>query len=180
MDKELFFEKLFINSELADKICSDLNLTRREYSEYSMRFDEERKEEIVQIKRIRKLYHNKEASKDLDLIDFPDFNAFYKWYKNQYEKQGGKCYYCKTDERVIAALFEIKFNNRKRTNRGKHLEIERKDSINNKYSQGNCVLACYFCNNDKSDIFNEHEYLEYLKDRKSFLINQYEKLNDTK
>ena len=30
------------------------------------------------------------------------------------------------------------------------------------YSVDNCVLSCYFCNNDKSDIFSEKEYIEVL------------------
>lgn len=180
MDIELFFEKLFINSELAENICSDLKLERKEYSEYAKLLDTERKDEITQIKRIRALYHNKKSLEYFDLQDFSDFNAFYKWHQNQYKKQDGKCYYCKTDEKVIATLFEKKYKDRKRTNRGSHLEIERKDSLQNKYDRANCVLACYFCNNDKSDIFNEQEYLEYLKNRNTFLNNQFEKLNDSK
>ena len=174
MDIEQFFEKLFIKSELADDICRDLKITRKEYSEYSTRLDGERKNEIEEIRRVRSLYHNKRKLKD---FDFMDFYSFYNWHKVQFAKQAGKCYYCKTDESVIAKLFETKYKNRKRINRGKHLEIERKNSDSNKYNKENCVLACYFCNNDKSDIFNEYEYLEYLKDRKEFLTRQF---NDIK
>jgi len=67
----------------------------------------------------------------------------------------------------------MKYSHRKRINRGNHLELERRDAKNNYYSPENCVLACYFCNNDKSDIFDENEYLEYLKDRRVFFENQY-------
>ncbi|MCB0536944.1 MAG: hypothetical protein KDE33_05380 [Bacteroidetes bacterium] len=174
MDIENFFEKLFINSELADDICRDLKISRKEYSEYAKQLNDKRKDDIQIIRRIRSLYHNK---KDLDGFGFENFNRFYKWYRTQYQSQEGKCYYCKTDEKVIASLFENKFHNRKRTTRGKHLEIERRDATDNLYNEGNCVLACYFCNNDKSDIFEESEYLEYLKDRKGFLTAHYEKLN---
>lgn len=174
MNIEIFFEKLFINSELADDICHALNITRKEYSEYAKRLDNNRKNEIQIIRRIRSLYHNK---KNIEGFRFKNFNHFYKWYRTQYEIQEGKCYYCKTDEKVIANLFEKKFQNRKRTTRGKHLEIERRDATDNLYNEENCVLACYFCNNDKSDIFEENEYLEYLKDRKGFFTSQFERQN---
>ena len=177
MDIEIFFEKLFIKSELADKICKDLNITRKEYTEYSIKLASERATEIAEIKRVRSLYHNKKGLKE---FKFANFNSFYKWHKSQYSKQKGKCYYCKTEEKVIAILFEKKFQNSKRTTRGRHLEIERRDASDNLYNEKNCVLACYFCNNDKSDIFEENEYLEYLKDRKRFLTTQFEKINGNK
>ena len=175
MDIEKFFEKLFINSELADDICQDLGISRPMYTEMSKKLDLERKTEIQEIKRIRTLYHNK---KKLESFDFDNFNRFYKWYIAQHKTQNGKCYYCQTDEKVIATLFEKKYHNRKRTTRGKHLEVERRDSLKNTYSSENCVLACYFCNNDKSDIFSEQEYLRYLKDRNKFLTNEYDSLDD--
>ncbi|MEQ8237935.1 MAG: hypothetical protein RIA69_01915 [Cyclobacteriaceae bacterium] len=174
MDTDIFFEKLFINCELADNICLDLNITREEYSEFAKKLDNERKNEIQIIRRIRSLYHNK---KNLEGFSFESFNHFYRWHRIQHQSQEGKCYYCKTDEKVIANLFEKKFQNRKRTTRGKHLEIERRDTTDNLYNEENCVLACYFCNNDKSDIFEENEYLEYLRDRKGFLTTQFEILN---
>ena len=177
MNTEIFFEKLFIDAELADDICRDQNISRKEYSDYAMQLDTERKSEILIIKRIRSLYHNKRG---LEGFSFPDFNSFYKWYISQYQTQKGECYYCGTSEKVIAELFEKKFHNRKRTTRGKHLEIQRRDLTDNLYNKENCVLACYFCNNDKSDIFDEHEYCEYLKDRKAFLIRQYNKLDGSR
>ena len=62
MDRELFFEKLFINSETADQICKDLKMGRPEYTALSIELDNERKEQILGIKRIRSLYHNKKDS----------------------------------------------------------------------------------------------------------------------
>lgn len=173
MDKDEFFERLFIKSELADNICRDMKITRNVYTELSKELGSNRAAEISEIKRSRSLYHNK---KKLIVFDFDDFNAFYKWHQIQYETQASKCYYCDTDEDVISELFSKKFQHIKRNKRGKHLEIERKNSVNNLYNKDNCVLACVFCNNDKSDIFNEKEYFEYLKDRKGFLINEYKKL----
>jgi len=43
--------------------------------------------------------------------------------------------------------------------RGISLEVDRKDG-KKEYSPGNCVLACYPCNNAKSDVFSYNEFLE--------------------
>ena len=43
MDIEIFFEKLFINSELRNPICSELNITKSDYSFYALKLDNERK-----------------------------------------------------------------------------------------------------------------------------------------
>ena len=43
--------------------------------------------------------------------------------------------------------------------RGQRLEVERPES-KEPYSPENCVLACYPCNNAKSDVFSYAEFLE--------------------
>lgn len=43
--------------------------------------------------------------------------------------------------------------------RGKNFEVDRKDN-SRQYSPDNCVLACYPCNNAKSDVFSYQEFLE--------------------
>jgi len=155
-----------------------LNIDRKEYSALALALDTERKSEIKDIKRIRTLYYNKRSKEDeFDTNAFSDFNVFYKWYIAQYISQDGKCYYCGTDERIIAELLERLYSDRKRVKRGLHLEIERKEKNPNIYTPSNCVLACYFCNNDKSDIFTEIQYRAYLKDRKGFFISEHNKLN---
>ena len=170
--KDKIFEKYFINCELAKNVCSDLDIKSKELTQLSNQINKERSDEIREMQRIKNLYNNKKNI-NKDKVKFLNFNEFYKWYISQYAKQQGKCYYCKTKEKVIATLFTKKFLSTKRTKRGHHLEVERLDSKNNEYSKTNCVLACYFCNNDKSDIFSEDEYFEYLKDRKIFFENQY-------
>lgn len=169
---EVIFEKYFINCELADNICNDLGITRKELSGFYNRINENRKKEILEVRRIRSLFHNKQGVN----FKFNSFLEFYRWYIRQHEEQNGQCYYCKTGEKVIATLFSNRYTSAKRQTRGQHLEIERRDAKNNNYSVDNCVLACYFCNNDKSDIFTEEEYFEYLKDRNVFFNRQFEDL----
>lgn len=85
---------------------------------------------------------------------------FFKWHNEQI-LQG--CYYCGLQEKEQQNIIESKileskrFYTTKNGTRGKHLEIDRKDPVG-PYSEGNCVLACYFCNNDKSDIFQADDY----------------------
>lgn len=172
MDEQLFFEKLFINSELSEQICSHFGIDVPEYRKLSLKMVETRSDEITKIKRIRSLYHNKKGSN----FRFATLRDFYDWYNTQHKKQEGKCFYCGTDELIIRSLMEKKFAHRKRINRGNFMEVERRDAKGNIYDKDNCVLACYFCNNDKSDIFMEDEYLEYLKDRKGFFLKEFDKL----
>ena len=104
---------------------------------------------------------------------FQDFDEFLKWYNNQIKK----CYYCELKEEesqilVTKILKSSRFPKNgisgRGTSRGMHLEVDR---INpkGKYSKENCVLCCYFCNNDKSDVFHGDEYKEFSKDRIGFL-----------
>jgi len=158
----------FVDCELAEYVCQEIKIDRSMLTKFSSQIDEERKDEVQEMRRIRQLYNNKKG----DDFEFTSFSSFYKWYVGQHRKQSGCCYYCKTSEKVISELFVKKFLLNKRPNRGMHLEVERRDSKSNKYNEDNCVLACYFCNNDKSSIFSEGEYFEYLKDRKSFFEKQ--------
>jgi len=167
--KDKIFDKYYINCDKADDVCRELDIIRADLTKYSKEIDTEYKDELIELKRIRQLYHNKKGLKN---FDFLNFNAFYRWYLAQLKEQQGYCYYCKTDEGLIAEFIDKKKEFIKRPNRGKHLEVERRDAKSNIYNAENCVLACYFCNNDKSDILNEEEYFEYLKDRRLFFEKQ--------
>ena len=48
------------------------------------------------------------------------------------------------------------------------LEIDRYQA-DGKYEIPNIVSCCYFCNNDKSDIFNSDQYKLFMENRISFL-----------
>lgn len=68
------------------------------------------------------------------------------------------CHYCKITKSEIEKLGEnLKLN--KKSFRGWTLEIDRLNS-NFEYYPKNCVMACYWCNNAKTDEFTESEFLK--------------------
>lgn len=77
---------------------------------------------------------------------------FIKWYVGQTSR---KCCYCGCNEEELKAFYMANESKRKRT-RGRSLEIERKED--EPYSERNCELACYWCNNAKSDVFTVKEF----------------------
>lgn len=83
---------------------------------------------------------------------FGEYESFYNWYIEQKQE----CYYCKIKVDTIRYLLD---NNiiHERLNRGRSLEIEKLNPAG-QYCRENCVLACYFCNNDKSQIFTVEQY----------------------
>lgn len=104
---------------------------------------------------------------------FADYEDFEDWYN-----QDKKCHYCGLTEEESQEIVHkgILTSNRfpkggqfkRGVNRGYWLEIDRKKPKEN-YSRENCVLSCYFCNNDKSDVFDDEQYEEFVKDRGAFL-----------
>lgn len=68
------------------------------------------------------------------------------------------CVYCGI---TIPKVIELANNQKlyKKNYRGWTLEIDRKDS-NLEYSPDNCVMACYWCNNAKTDEFTHEEFLK--------------------
>ena len=69
-----------------------------------------------------------------------------------------QCAYCNTSIKQIEILVEKK-QVFKKSLRGWSLEIDRKNS-NLEYSKDNCVMACYWCNNAKTDEFSYDEFIE--------------------
>lgn len=118
-------------------------------------------------------YKSKVKKKKSDFESYEDF-------KGWYNSQSKVCYYCGLTEEesqmiihkgfLISKRFPINGIFKLGTNRGYWLEVDKKDPRQN-YSKDNCELSCYFCNNDKSDVFNVHQYQEFKKDRIGFLKN---------
>ena len=134
------------------------------------------------LKPIKSLKSNFSQRKRKGLNSFDSFEDFHNWYN----KQNKVCYYCglREEEMQKIVLIGILKSNRFPQNgiigrgqsRGIWLEVDRLEPKEN-YSSENCVLCCYFCNNDKSDVFNAIEYKEFKENRVEFLRR---KLNDNR
>jgi len=98
---------------------------------------------------------------------------FLNWYSENLDLG---CYYCGIEiETQISIIergklssnrfFTYKYKNKigveKYGTRGKSFEVDRKNP-KGPYSIDNCVLCCYFCNNDKSDVFTESQYCNFI------------------
>lgn len=92
-------------------------------------------------------------NKDYIGIQFP-----VKFPKNEFKEllNYQECAYCHI---TIADINQMANNKqlRKKNYRGWSLEVDRLDS-NKEYSKDNCVMACYWCNNAKTDEFTEDEF----------------------
>lgn len=82
---------------------------------------------------------------------------------NQFKKllEVEHCFYCGITENKIAKLADS-HKLYKKSFRGWSLEIERLNS-NYEYSPKNCELACYWCNNAKTDEFTPDEFTKVAK-----------------
>ena len=129
-------------------------------------------EYIIKSKEKLKINFNQRRREGKNL--FIDFEDFYDWYINQKKS----CHYCSLDESEMQSIVMqgIVTSNRFPQNgiigrgqaRGVWLEVDRLQPKAN-YSRDNCVLSCYFCNNDKSDVFDGVEYKLFMEDRVGYL-----------
>jgi len=70
------------------------------------------------------------------------------------------CHYCKVSDAEIKML-RSRGRIRAKANRGYSMEIDRQKP-NLEYSKENCVLACYWCNNAKTDEFSYGEFSKHI------------------
>ena len=112
---------------------------------------------IEEKERIKK-YYNANKSK---LIGFEDRQSFINWYMHELYINENKCHYCETSIFVIRELLNNNIIQYRRVGksgtRGANFEIDRMNPFDG-YSRENCVLSCYYCNNDKSNTFNYEIY----------------------
>jgi 5-methylcytosine-specific restriction endonuclease McrA len=113
---------------------------------------------------IQKLISSIEKEKKLEIESFRlDYiaNIFpTKYPANQFEKliHSEECSYCGITIEMVTDLAN-KQQLYKKNYRGWSLEIDRKNS-NFEYAPENCVMACYWCNNAKTDEFTYDEFKE--------------------
>jgi hypothetical protein len=120
-----------------------------------------------------KWYNSKVKKKQVEIMTFEIFHAWYL-------KNANTCHYCNLTAQESQKIVKTGLLKSKRfpqhgivgrgTSRGMWMEIDRYDPKGN-YEIGNIVPACYFCNNDKSDVFTGDQYKKFIKDRIGFLRN---------
>lgn len=84
------------------------------------------------------------------------YEAFEKWY----EAQEKKCCYCGLTEKESEILFNKYPECTRGGRRGKSLELERKQPSPLYDDLKNLDLACYWCNNAKTNYFTADEFAE--------------------
>ena len=87
---------------------------------------------------------------------------FASWYVKKLKEQNCACYYCKTSIHDINLLIAAgKLKTRKVRGEGKRGPVLEIDKQGETYDEKDCVLACYYCNNDKSYTTNGDDYGKY-------------------
>jgi len=140
----------------------ELNLSLAEFEDY--------RGLIQSIQKLRAL-HQSIKSRSGDKYKFNGFKNFYNWYI----KEEQVCCYCGITEQNLETIKNNGWGTKRR--RGSKLEVERVDTNSNDYSESNCALACYFCNNHKSDVITKDDFSTYFKEPMKLYL---EKLTKTK
>jgi len=101
-------------------------------------------------KEINRLYRSKKELKKIDL------NTFKEWYY----KQNNCCCYCGLTVTESYRLFEKFPESTRGGRRGRRLEIDRINPFITDYGHdiNNLTLACYWCNNAKTNYFTYEEF----------------------
>jgi len=127
------------------------------------------------IRRANKLFASRTNNNQFDEFKNLGRRRFFEWY----ESQPKECYYCGIEEYKLEQLFDYDTGIlQTKRGRGRSLELERKDAKNNTYTIENCVLACYLCNNHKSDLISDSEHKKYfVKQFRAFQEDKYQEMN---
>ncbi|WP_242923076.1 hypothetical protein [Pontibacter liquoris] len=128
----------------------------------------------AQIKRSNILFESRKGKEEFAAFQEAGKRAFFEWLR----EQPRHCAYCGITEDKLQKLFDNTTGSLStKRRRGRSLELERRDSKSNEYSIKNCVLACYFCNNHKSDVITEEEHRLYFAPQiRKYLEDKYAQL----
>jgi len=139
-----FVRLAFVESKKYSQIETALNISRQKVQELWDALSEERQ----RINKVKQLY-NRKGYKEIP------FSAFY----DMYTRHQLSCCYCGISQEEIDTLFfRGKVATKRYKTRGRSLELERVLPNESYENIGNLKLACYWCNNAKSDEFNEEEF----------------------
>lgn len=165
--KVYLFERT-IHSEL-DKINNqDFNLfqlcsksIKRYVNEYWQEFEDHK----IKGMKISEIYNSMKSYEQKHLLDIAKFERHYIEYefpqtfcKSEFDSliQVEECWHCGITKVEIEELGKQQ-KLRKKNLRGWNLEIDRLEP-NKEYSESNCVMSCFWCNNAKTDEFSEEEF----------------------
>lgn len=180
-------EKDYFETITVEKVFKDLGISKERAQE--IKDSPEYKTLKESIASLKSVYNGIECRCKEDKIEngFNDFVNFYRWYANQIENKGNKCHYCGTTESNLKKLFKEKDDESEKKKKPLYskkrsftatLQVDRKDSCKG-YNVDNCVLACAFCNNAKSDMVR-YKDLEFFKEHfKEFVQKFYTHLDST-
>lgn len=141
--QQKFLQLAVIDQMKYAEIEEEMGVGRKQLSKWW----EELKTDREKLSKIRQIWKKKCSE-----IDFWDFH---KWYTNTVRK----CYYCNiTEEQIRTLIDKGKIKTKRLSTRGKTLEIDRREP-NKPYDEiANLVFCCYWCNNAKTDEFEEEEF----------------------
>lgn len=137
--------------------------------EYTTEYVQEYREHIVPNSKytIEQIYQNitrlskQNIVKDLETKYVANYEKVFPYvaFKKNLEKES--CFYCDITIKEIEELIDAR-KIYKKANRGFNHEVERFNS-NLEYTAKNCDMACYWCNNAKTDEFTKDEFKEIAK-----------------
>ena len=156
-------------------------------SRYTLTVDDLKSEKALEIKEgffnswkaLSKSEKAAKSTKNTRLDGFKGMANFFNWYSNQ-EK---KCCYCGVEEIDLKEYFKKENTQYKKARpRGKFLEVERIKTTDgeNEYTKENCALACYICNNAKSDFLSAHDFKPIAEGINKFWNDYLKKLDPKK
>ena len=147
------FEDFEITNNLANLYSSKYFQLELKEKIYNIKIDNINKNMLskTKIKKHEVFKHLKEIYKERFEKIFPKID-----FENLIKET--KCSYCEINITQIQLLGENgKLNNKRSDTRGYSLEIDRK-LPNLEYSKNNCCMACYWCNNAKTDEYSPKEF----------------------
>lgn len=141
------------------------NNYRKACQQYSGKFENTTIEKID--KEFNDWYKNRDLKEYKDLFykkftDKLEFDKFKNIFTNDHSKN--KCHYCGITENDISELGDEnsdKIKTKRLRTRGRSMEIDRIDPFGD-YSENNIILACYWCNNAKTDEFSYFEFKKFI------------------
>lgn len=126
--------------------------------------------------------HDNVYKKDKHFEGFLKRQNLAEWWKSEFNRLKGCCAYCETPIHLIRELIAKDLIGKRKVRngyRGPSLELEKKDPRLG-YSPQNCTLICYYCNNDKSNVYKYEEYIKFhAPAKKQHFLFLWEKLKST-